>query len=110
MTDQAVAVDEADAGPTGPPVVLLATAGACVLAGVALLLVGTFAANVAGYLVASLLTIVLVGVYRRVDLIRRLSPSYRPAPRVRRVVPVLLVLAFVVAGFHVWAIATEVAS
>ncbi|WCO65985.1 hypothetical protein PO878_15905 [Iamia majanohamensis] len=110
MTDVAAAPEEAETAPSGPPLVLLALAGVCVAAGAGLLLVGTFAANVAGYLVASLLTIVLVGVYRRVDLIRRLSPGYRPAPAARRVVPVLLVAAFVVAGVHVWAIATEVAS
>ncbi len=108
MTEESAGLAEAEA--TGPPVLLLVAAGACVLVGALLLAVGSFGANVAGYVVASLLTIVLIGVYRRLDLIRRLSAGYRAVPQVRRVVPVLLVGAFVVAGVHVWAIATEVAS
>ena len=95
---------------TGPPLVLLVAAGLCVVVGAALLVVGSFAANLAGYVVASLVTIVLIGIYRRTDLIRRLSPGYRPRPELRRVVPVVLLAAWVVAGVHVWAIATEVAS
>lgn len=101
---------EADPDAVGPPITLLGVAAACVLIGAVLLFAGSFVANIAGYVVASLFTIVLVGIYRRVDLARRLAPGYRPVPRVRRVVPVVLVGAFLVAGVHVWAIATEVAS
>lgn len=109
--DQAAAArGRPDAATTGPPLLFLATAGACVLVGGGLLAIDTFTANVAGYLVASLLTILLVGLFRRVDLIRRLSAGYRPVAQVRRAITLLLVLAFVVAGVHVWAIATEVAS
>lgn len=95
---------------TGPPVAILGGAALCVLVGVVLLVPGTFAAHVAGYVASPLVAILLVGLFRRVDLRRRLAPAYRPAPTVARAIPVILVVAFVVAALHVWAIATEVAS
>jgi len=54
--------------------------------------------------------ILAVGLFRRVDVQRRLSPGYRPSGLVGRLIPVLLVAAFLVTGAHVWAIATELAS
>lgn len=95
---------------TGPPVVILAVAAIGILAGIALLLVGSLAANVAGYVLSSVVVILAVGLFRRVDLQRRLSSGYTPSTSAGRLIPLLLVAAFVVTGCHVWAIATELAS
>jgi hypothetical protein len=65
---------------------------------------------VLGYVVASILAILLVGMFRRFDLSRRRAPGYRPRPSVGRLATVVLLAGFVVAGFHVWSIATELAS
>lgn len=106
-------VDDAGGGDdaaTGPPVAILAVAGACVVAGAALLLTSALPLHVVGYVLASLVTIVSVGIFRRVDLRLRLSRGYRPRPGVSRAIPVLLVGSFLVTAGHVWAIATELAS
>lgn len=99
-----------DEGSTGPPAAVLGFAGASVVAGAALLLTSALALHVLGYVLASLVTIVLVGIFRRVDLRLRLSRGYRPRAGHSRVIPVLLVGAFLVTAGHVWAIATELAS
>lgn len=99
-----------DAVSVGPPVAVLAGAALCVLVGILLVFPGSFATHVAGYVASPMVAILLVGLYRRLDLRRRLSAGYRPNPAIARVIPVILVIAFVVAAVHVWAIATEVAS
>lgn len=95
---------------TGPPLVVLAVAGLSVAIGAALLLASSFPLNVVGYVLSSVVVILAVGVFRRVDRERRLSSGYRARPVTGRVIPVLLVLAFLVTAGHVWAIATELAS
>ena len=94
----------------GPPVLFLLTAALCVVAGAALAPLDDFGAHVLGYVAASVLAIVLVGLFRRVDLTRRLAPGYHARAGVGRIVTVLLLAAFAVAAVHVWAIATELAS
>lgn len=97
---------------TGPPFMFLGLAALCVAVGGALIPTpqAELGAHVIGYLTATVLAIVLVGLFRRFDLSRRLTPGYRPRPISGRLIPVLLVVAFAVAAVHVWAIATELAS
>lgn len=95
---------------TGPPLLFLVLVALCVAVGAGLLVVDDQTAHVLGYLTASVLTIVLTGLFRRFDLSRRLTPGYRPRPGVGRIVTLLLLVGFVVSGVHVWAIATELAS
>ena len=94
----------------GPPVLILALAALCVVTAAALITQDDMTAHVLGYVVASVLAIVLVGIFRRFDLSRRRAPGYHPRPGVGRVATVVLLAGFVVAGFHVWSIATELAS
>jgi len=94
----------------GPPVLFLLLAGLCVVTGAALVPIDDFGAHVLGYVTASVLAIVLVGLFRRFDLTRRLAPGYRTRAGVGRLVTVLLLAAFAVAAVHVWAIATELTS
>jgi hypothetical protein len=98
---------------TGPPVLFLVLAGLCVATGVTLLVQGDQAdqgVHVLGYLSSSVLAIVQIGLFRRFDLSRRLTPGYVPRPGMGRAVTVLLLAGFAVAGLHVWALATELAS
>ncbi|HMJ75800.1 MAG TPA: hypothetical protein VK507_07500 [Iamia sp.] len=94
----------------GPPVLVLVLAGLCVVTSAALVPLDDLGTHVLGYVAASVLAIVLVGLFRRFDLTRRLAPGYRARPGVGRLVTVLLLAAFAVAAVHVWAIATELAS
>lgn len=112
MTDAAALStdDEAEGGATGPPLIILFLAVVCVIVGAGLVPIDDFGIHVMGYVISSIVTILAIGVFRRVDLGRRLSTQYRPRPALRRVVPVVLIASFVVAGLHVWAIATELAS
>lgn len=95
---------------TGPPVLFLALAALCVVTGAALVPMDELSFHVVGYLTSSVLAIVLVGLFRRFDLSRRLVPGYRARRGLGRLVTVVLLAAFVVASFHVWSIATEQAS
>jgi hypothetical protein len=95
---------------SGPPVMILALAALCVATAAALVPQDEMVAHVLGYVVASVLAIVLVGIFRRFDLSRRRAPGYHPRPGVGRLATVVLLAGFVVAGFHVWSIATEWAS
>jgi hypothetical protein len=102
---------DADLGPTtGPPLWILGLAALCVVVAAGLLVVGTFGAQVVGYLAASFVTILLVGAYRQTDFRRHLDPGYRPRPGTSRLISVVLVAAFLVAGLNVWGIATELAT
>jgi hypothetical protein len=100
----------ADEGATGPPLAVLLLALLTVVLGAALMPLDAMAGHVAGYVAAPVLTILLVGVYRRADLARRLEAGYRARPGAGRLATVVLVAAFGVAAVHVWAIATELAS
>lgn len=66
--------------------------------------------HVAGYLVGSLIPILVIGIARRIDLDRRRSPYYRTNGLFRLGLAVLAVVALVAAGLHVWPIATELSS
>ena len=95
---------------TGPPVVFLLLGLLSVLASIFLLVHGGFAANVLGYVLASVLPILSVGLFRHFDLDRRISPYYVPSQLVRYLIPIVLALGLIAAVLHTWSIATEIAS
>ena len=96
--------------PVGPPVVFLILGFACVVASAVLALVGGRQAHIGGYVLGSLVPILIIGVFRRLDLARRRSPFYEPLGLVSLIVPLLAGAAVVLAAVHVWAVATELAS
>lgn len=96
--------------PVGPPVGLLAAAAVSVAASLAMFPVTLLPFHVVGYLLASFVTISLVALYRASVQRRRRNPYYSPRPALRRGATLLLVLGTVVAGVHVWVIATHLAS
>ena len=110
MSDAGASESNVGEARTGPPVLILALAALCVATSGVLITQDAMTAHVLGYVVASILAILLVGMFRRFDLSRRREPGYRPQPNVGRLATVVLLAGFVVAGFHVWSIATELAS
>lgn len=66
--------------------------------------------HAAGYVTGALIPILVVGFVRRADLARRRSAAYEPSPILPPALVVLAVAAVVVAGLHVWPIATELSS
>lgn len=95
--------------PVDPPIHLLALGGLAAATGAALLTRPGLGAAVLGYLLASVVTIALVGGFRRTDLRRRQHPHYRPRPVLTRVAAVIVVVGVLVAAAHTWTIATELA-
>jgi hypothetical protein len=93
----------------GPPVPLLVLAFASVLLSGALLISGGFAASLAGYLLGSIVTVALVGLFHQIDLQRRQSPFYVQQLLLTRAAGVIAALGVVVAAAHAWSIATELA-
>lgn len=91
------------------PRTLLACAAGCVVASALLALPRVFSLHVAGYLLGSFLTILLVALYRRTDLERRARPDYFAHPSLAVAATALAGLGTIVAGLHVWWIATELA-
>jgi hypothetical protein len=98
------------ADPVGPPVVFLILGFASMLASLALGVVGGRQAHVGGYVLGALFPILIIGVFRRLDLARRRSPYYVPQGLVGLLVTVLGVGAVALAAVHIWAIATDLAS
>jgi hypothetical protein len=109
--DELVPDAEAVAEPAriGPPVPWLALAAGCVAVSAALLLVPGLGGAVVGYLLASVVAIGAVGLFRRGDLQRRQLPLYLAQPKWARLAVVVLVAALIVTACHTWAIATELA-
>ena len=95
--------------PVDPPIHLLALGALAAVAGVALLSRSGLVAAIVGYVLASLVTIVLVGSFRRTDLRRRQHPHYRPRPALNRVAAVVAIVGVLAAAAHTWTIATELA-
>jgi len=63
-----------------------------------------------GYVIGSIIPILIIGIARRVDFDRRRSPYYQPKVAFRYGLVVLAVVAIVAAALHVWPIATELSS
>jgi hypothetical protein len=89
------------------PTRLLRAAAISVIAAAALLSADPVAAHLAGYLLASVVTISLLITYLRVDAARRNRPGYRAARRSARYGSALVVLGVLVAAGHAWALATR---
>jgi hypothetical protein len=92
-----------------PPRYLLVLGGASVVASGALVLLSGLGAHVAGYLLASVVTISLVGNFHRIDLQRRQSPGYVSGRALGGWAGVIAGLGLVVAAAHTWSIATALA-
>jgi len=105
------ATESAPAGPrpVDPPLHLLALGALSALTGVALLTRSGLAFAVVGYLLASVVTIALIGSFRRADLRRRQHPHYRPRPALTRVAAAIVIIGVLAAAAHTWTIATELA-
>jgi hypothetical protein len=88
----------------------LALGFAAVLVSLPLIALEGVPTHVAGYLIGSLVPILVLGFVRRSDLERRQNPRYAPNRLYGPAIGVLAVAAVVVAGLHVWPIATEWAS
>lgn len=93
-----------------PPFALLALAAAAALGALALAPVAAFSANIAGYLLGSVVCFVLAARYFQVDQRRAAQPvDYRPWGGSRRAFFGVVALGFAAAFWHVWWIATELA-
>lgn len=91
---------------TGPPWPLLGAAALCVVASAALLVTtGTFV-DLLGYLLAAVLAVSLVGLFRYVDGRRRGRASYRLSGVARTASIVILASCWVCASAHAWFLAT----
>jgi len=93
----------------GPPLLFLALGFASVLVSLPLIAADGIGSHVMGYVAGGLLPILVVGLFRRVDLERRRSPRYQAKALVQPALVVLMVLSLVAAGLHIWPIATELA-
>jgi hypothetical protein len=94
----------------GPPLAIIVLGFVSQAASVVLLTVGSSRSHVIGYLVGTVVPLVLIGFVRRADLDRRRSPFYVANSLVGPALVVMAVAAMVLAGVHVWAIATDLAS
>ncbi|HRW36273.1 MAG: hypothetical protein KDB04_03595 [Acidimicrobiales bacterium] len=113
MAKAAAATAEATATASrevGPPMLIVGLGFASAVASLALVVTDALALHVAGYLVGSVVPILVVGLARRIDLDRRRSPYYQPNGLFRMGLLALAVAAVVAAALHVWPIATELAS
>lgn len=77
---------------------------------VALIPVGSFVANIIGYVTGALLTVGLVVGFAQIDARRRMNPYYRPAQGMRVMSVVALVLGIGAAVAHAIYVAVELAS
>lgn len=100
--------------PLRPPLGLLGLAAASLLVAALLLLGSGQALDIVGYVLATFVTVLLVGAYRAIDSRRRSRPTYVIPPVAQALNPavvawVLLVLGVVIGGIHVWRFADVVA-
>lgn len=97
-------------GSVGPPLLILALGFAAVVVSLPLLSADGIAPHAVGYFIGALLPIVVVGLVRRIDLDRRRNHRYQAKALLSPALVVLLVAAMVMAGLHIWPIATELAT
>lgn len=100
---------EADVDRIGPPIPLLVLALAAVGLSAALLGLHGLAAHGTGYVLGSVVTILLVGMFHRIDLQRRKLPWYLPRGALSRYAGVIAALGVIISAFHTWSIATQLA-
>ncbi len=101
--------DDLEVETIGPPLSLLVLAGSSIALSAALLLVTGLVTHVLGYVLASVVAIVLVGIFHRTDLQRRHSPLYAPRRAVSRYAGALVAIGLLVSAAHTWSIATVLA-
>lgn len=94
----------------GPPMTVLGVALLAVAVSALLLVVGSTVAHELGYVVGSVVPVLLIGFFRRADLERRRSPRYVASSLVRPAIALVVVAAVVLAAFHVWPLATDLAT
>ena len=93
-----------------PPIVLVIGAAALLVASIALFVLGDrIWAHMAGYVLSTFLLIGLVARYRWAVVRLRANRSYAHKPTLDRIATALVVAGIVVAAFHVWPIATDLA-
>jgi hypothetical protein len=90
----------------GPPWALLAIGGACIVASAVLLVWRGQLSGLVGYMLAALLAVLAVAIYRYIDGRRRTFARYRPSQWAGRVAVGLLIAAWIVASGHAWQLAT----
>lgn len=105
----ALAQSKPDQSKVGPPLLILALGYLCVIVSMPLISADGIPPHVVGYLIGSLLPILLVGVIRRLDLERRRSARYEAKGFVQPALLLLGILAIIAAFLHIWPIATELA-
>lgn len=106
-----VADDVGGAPDAGPPTALLLGGALVVVAATALLVLEALFAHVLGYLLGTVVCIVLVTRYLQLDtrLAADSTVAYRPWDRSRAVCTLLLVVGLAVGTVHVWYLAFEAA-
>ncbi len=96
------------------PLWMLGVATVAILMAAALLAASGDAANLLGYFLATVVTVLAVGLYRRTDSSRRSRPTY-VVPRIAQVIPpssvawCCLIIGFAIATIHVIRFADAVA-
>lgn len=105
----ALAQTKADQPAAGPPLLILGLGFLCVVVSLPLVKADGIPPHVVGYLIGSLLPILLVGVVRRLDLERRRNPRYEAKSFVQPALALLMILAMIAALLQIWPIATELA-
>ncbi len=94
----------------GPPLTILALGALAAVGSIVLLLVDSTATHVVGYLCGSLIPILAIGLFRRVDLTRRKSPLYQRGSVRDWMIPAVAIVGLLAAALHTWALATRLAS
>lgn len=95
--------------PVAPPTPLLVSAGIAALLSVALWLPGGIAFHVAGYVLATFVTLGLLAAFKRQDLAARQSPYYAPRPNLGTTTAAIAAVSVSAAIAHIWVIATFMA-
>jgi len=98
---------ELSVAPVSAPKYLLGLAACSIAFSILLLFPGDFYLNIAGYLFGSVVVVLLVGMFRRVDSERRQRPTYSPQRGLAGAVTSLILFGLLVAMTHAWFIATE---
>jgi hypothetical protein len=92
-----------------PPASLLVLAACCVGSSAILLVLPGLLTHVVGYVLGSVVTIALVGVFRRTDVQRGQQALYLPRASLTRYAGVIAAVGVAAAAVHTWSIATELA-
>lgn len=95
--------------PVAPPTGILIAAGVMALLSVAFWIPGSIVLHLAGYVLATFVTLGLLAAFKRQDLAARQSPYYTPRPHLGTATIVVAMVAVTAAVAHIWVIATFMA-